>query len=371
MGHPKSNTLHIPPHILQFIFRFSLILSIFLWRYGSFSRWFIVTLICVATDPSKNANKLYKAFMAWPEYDIREYVPPSEWIMKPFMTPLNFLFPLKAEGVENIPADGRYIMVGNHQNMIMDTCSFFTFVYWSTGKWVRPMTDRAHYTIPFFKHYIQYVGGFAGTPENCEKMMEAGKPLLVYPGGASEVFKDERIAPYTLMWSDRAGFAKLAAKHNYTIIPFASVGFEDVMKIWFSIPAYWLFMLLGDKRGKSEYAKFKAAQVGSPVSSPTSEFSKGYIPSPVPDSRIPVYAPWTFMPQSNYIVFGQPIDTTSFDASNKESVFDLRDVTRHAVQGCIDRAKEMQAADPERFTNVLAGIIGEKPDGKKGKNKEE
>ncbi|KAJ3015272.1 UNVERIFIED_CONTAM: Transmembrane protein 68 [Siphonaria sp. JEL0065] len=308
--------------------------------------------------------------MEWPDYDIRDFVPPHEWVMKPFMAPLNFLFPLRCVGLENIPANGRYLMVGNHQNMIMDTSSFFTFVYWNTGKWVRPMTDRSHYTIPFFKHYIQYVGGFAGTPENCEKMMEAGKPLLVYPGGASEVFKDERIPPYTLMWSDRAGFAKLAAKHNYTIIPFASVGFEDVFQIWFSIPAYWLYILLGDKRGKSEYTKFKAAQIGSPTTSPTSEFSKGYIQSPVPDSRIPVYAPWTFRAQKNYIVFGKPIETVEFDATNKEAVFELRDVARDAVQSCINQAKDMQANDPERFTNVLAGILGEKGIGK-GKSKEE
>ncbi|KAJ3066160.1 Transmembrane protein 68 [Podochytrium sp. JEL0797] len=340
----------LTPAMRSQLFYLTLVISIILWRYGSLTRFFVFAILCAVIDPERHVVQLYDAFMRWPDYDIRDFAPPPNWITYPAMGLQHLLFPIRSHGLENLPADGRFILVGNHQNCILDTAHFFTFVFWNYGKWVRPMTDRSHYTIPFFKHYIQAVGGFAGTPENCEKMMLAGLPLLVYPGGASEVFKDERIEPYTLVWKDNAGFAKLAAKHNYTIIPFASVGFEDAMKIWFSFPAYWLFSLLGDKRGKTEYEKHLSVKTGSPVSSPTASFSKGYIPPPFVDSRIPVYAPWTLRPQANYIVFGKPIDTTEFDAANKESVYDLRDVTRSAVHGCIEHAKEMQAMDPKRFT---------------------
>ncbi|KAJ3293260.1 hypothetical protein HDU79_000555 [Rhizoclosmatium sp. JEL0117] len=371
------------------IFRITFILSILLWRYGAFKHWLIVTLICAWADSDRNALHLYNEFMKWPHYDIRDYTPPNTLITKIFSAPLHYLFPMKCEGLENIPQNGRFLLVGNHQNMIMDSSSFVTSLYFWTGFWIRPMTDRSHYKIPFVKHYLQSVGCFEANPENCAKMMEAGKPLLVYPGGSAEVFKDERIPPYTLVWKDNAGFAKLAAKHGYTIIPFASVGFEDCMKIWFSIPAYYLFSLLGDKRGKSEYEKYMASSssssfssvtspIGSPVASPSTmtdpafkAFSKGYVPPPVADTRIPIYAPWTLRPQANYVVFGKPIDASAYSPVDKESVFELRDVTRSAVLQCIERGKELQAADPDRFTDVLGGILGEKRGAAGKKVKEE
>ena len=56
--------------------------------------------------------------------------------------------------------------------------------------------------------------------------MEAADDLLVFPGGAHEATKTAA-QKYSLQWKERYGFVRLAAKHGYTIMPFALVGPDE------------------------------------------------------------------------------------------------------------------------------------------------
>jgi hypothetical protein len=73
--------------------------------------------------------------------------------------------------------------------------------------------------IPLWKNFCAFLGAILGDKKVCESAMENGCPLLVFPGGAREVMRDGGIPKYTLQWGDRSGFAKMAIKHGYTIIP--------------------------------------------------------------------------------------------------------------------------------------------------------
>ncbi|KAI8615141.1 hypothetical protein BC830DRAFT_1123974 [Chytriomyces sp. MP71] len=296
---------------------------------------------------SRTAAKNYSAFMAWPYVDPLDWKPPGHWFTA-LLSPITWLFPVKVVGQENLPSDATKILyVGNHTNWALDISLFFPAVNKLTKNRIRTITDRAHSKIPIFFQLIKFIGGVVGTRENVDRLMGSGtSPVLIYPGGAEEVWKDARIKPYTLLWADRAGFARFAAKYGYTIVPFASVGLEDSFDIWFSIPARWLFALVGDSRGGLVKSK-KDDATAKP-------FSKGYVPPQVADCRIPVYKPWFLRPQTQYIVLGKPIDASNVDADNEEAVFELRDSAREGTQECINNALVIQAGDPDRFTDVRA-----------------
>jgi 1-acyl-sn-glycerol-3-phosphate acyltransferase len=60
--------------------------------------------------------------------------------------------------------------------------------------------------------------------------MRRGEHLLVFPGGAREVFKHKGEA-YRLIWKERYGFVQLAIAHGYSITPYATVGAEEAFDV--------------------------------------------------------------------------------------------------------------------------------------------
>jgi 1-acyl-sn-glycerol-3-phosphate acyltransferase len=95
---------------------------------------------------------------------------------------------------------------------------------------VRPLGDHLHFRIPGWRDLLRLFGTVEGTQDNCRALMRAGQSILVFPGGAREVFKHEG-EKYCLLWGDRMGFARLAIEHGYPIVPFAAVGAEECFDI--------------------------------------------------------------------------------------------------------------------------------------------
>lgn len=75
------------------------------------------------------------------------------------------------------------------------------------------------------------MGGVDGTRVNAEFLMQHKQHILVYPGGQREVLKHSSIPNYALLWKERMGFARLAIKYGYPIVPVAAVGVEDFLHV--------------------------------------------------------------------------------------------------------------------------------------------
>ena len=69
-------------------------------------------------------------------------------------------------------------------------------------------------------------GAVLAHPDVCSALMEAGHDLLVFPGGAAEANKTAQ-ERYSLVWRERYGFVRMAAKHGYNITPFGMVGPDE------------------------------------------------------------------------------------------------------------------------------------------------
>lgn len=114
--------------------------------------------------------------------------------------------------------------------------------------------------------------------------MTGGENILVFPGGGREVAK-RKGDNYQLIWKNRMGFVRLAIKHGYPIVPFASVGAEESLDILIDCDS----TILAPMRLAFERVS------GSPDLWPP---VRGIGPTPIP------------RPERQYYWFGFPIPTT-------------------------------------------------------------
>jgi hypothetical protein len=112
--------------------------------------------------------------------------------------------------VENVPTRGPFVLVGNHQLLGMqDLPTLVRGLEVRRGVRVRGLADRFHFRLPLWRDLLVRMGAVPGTRSNCAALLAAGEPVLVFPGGAREVYK-RRGQRYELLWGKRTGFARMA-----------------------------------------------------------------------------------------------------------------------------------------------------------------
>lgn len=161
-----------------------------------------------------------------------------------------------------------------------------------------------------------------GTRENVRALMSQREPIVVFPGGANEVFK-RRGEKYKLKWKERLGFARLAIEFGYPIVPFAAVGAEEMLEV------------VADDRTPvvGQVSSLMKRLVGLPLP----PITRGLGPTPFP------------RPERLYFWFGEPIETERFStAEGHASARELRDEVRDAVENGILRLLQERKADPRR-----------------------
>ena len=147
------------------------------------------------------------------------------------IAPLIDLWRPYVSGMERLPADGRFLLVGNHTQFIGGEVLLIPhFVRRTLGVRVRPLADRRFGEKPRFGHDLMTAyGGVVGAPETARELMRHNETILVFPGGGREIakFKGEE---YHLNWHGRSGFARVAVENAYPIVPVGLVGGDDVYK---------------------------------------------------------------------------------------------------------------------------------------------
>ncbi len=139
-------------------------------------------------------------------------------------------FRAEVQGLENIPAEGPVLLVGNHSGgiVIVDTFVFAQAFYGHFGA-QRPFYQLAHdlvFKLPGARALLQPYGTVPASPENMARALERDAALLVYPGGDHETFRPSWESE-EVDFAGRTGFVKLALKHGVSIVPVVAIGGQE------------------------------------------------------------------------------------------------------------------------------------------------
>jgi 1-acyl-sn-glycerol-3-phosphate acyltransferase len=196
----------------------------------------------------------------------------------------------EVRGIENIPAQGPVLLVGNHSGgtLIADTFVFAQAFYEHFGP-VRDFHQLAHdlvFQVPGVRAILARWGTVPASPENMRRALDRDAALLVYPGGDYETYRPSWESA-TLDFDGRKGFARLALEHDVPIVPVVAIGGQET----------GLFLGRGQRFARAlQLDRFVRLKVLPPVLGPP--FGATILDLPL---RFPLPAKIT-------ITVGQPID---------------------------------------------------------------
>ncbi|MBX7227352.1 MAG: acyltransferase family protein [Chitinophagales bacterium] len=137
-------------------------------------------------------------------------------------------FRVEAFGLENIPKEGRCLIIANHSGQLPLDGMLIGHALLTNPHGARApkaMIERFLPSVPFVGNMLNALGAVIGDPVNCERMLNMEEAIIVFPEGvrgAGKIFKHR----YQLQRFGN-GFMHLAMKHNAPIIPVGVVGCEE------------------------------------------------------------------------------------------------------------------------------------------------
>lgn len=138
-------------------------------------------------------------------------------------------FKVKVKGIENIPSEGRAILVGNHSGLLPLDGAMITMAMCfshASPRRIRYLVTDWFFSLPGIGDWIREVGQVRATLENAEKLLARDEIVGIYPEGIRGVGK---------IWPERyrvidfhPGFVQLAISSQTPLIPVATVGGDEI-----------------------------------------------------------------------------------------------------------------------------------------------
>ena len=143
-------------------------------------------------------------------------------------------FRSRLEGLENLPA-GRSLLVSTHSGGVFPVDSFILGAeFHLQTHFTRPLHYLGHdvlWKMPTkWVDILERLGGVHGNPVSAAGVLEADRSLVVYPGGAWEVyrpFKDRN----KVDWNGHMGYVRLAVKTRSPVVPMPSIGAHETLMV--------------------------------------------------------------------------------------------------------------------------------------------
>lgn len=172
-------------------------------------------------------HKRHAARKAYSEGDFKPWLTvdsgPVERILRVFTHWWwDHVYCLKAEGVENIPAEGAFILVPNHSSYADPF-----IITRPQARALRFMAKDSMFTWPIAGRLVKAGGGFpvrrgqgdGFAMELAGRLLAAGYPVVIYPEGT-------RFRESAELGPARRGFARLALEHGVPVVPAAAWGIK-------------------------------------------------------------------------------------------------------------------------------------------------
>ncbi|MBE9030012.1 acyltransferase family protein [filamentous cyanobacterium LEGE 11480] len=159
---------------------------------------------------------------------IEQWMPLWEWLYQHY-------FRVQADGWEHVPATGQVMLIGSHNGGLAapDTVMM-------TYDWLRRFgPERAAYGLMDPRIWqgalgtaqlATQIGAVRAHPRMGIAALERGASVLIYPGGARDVFRPHH-QRHQVCLGDNQGFIKLALRYEVPIIPAISVGAHSTLVV--------------------------------------------------------------------------------------------------------------------------------------------
>lgn len=221
-------------------------------------------------------------------------------------------FRVEVHGLENVPSEGRCLLVANHSGTIpFDGIMLRLAVRreHSLHRDVRWLAEDVIFHFPFLGSFTSRVGAVRACQENAERLLRHEALVAVFPEGMKgigKLFKER----YRLQRFGRGGFVKLCLRTRTPVVPVAVVGGEETNPMLARV-------------------EYLTKAIGIPYLPVTPTFpafgAVGLLPAPTK---------WK-------ILFGAPIDLEGYGAESADDevlVGRLTERVRGAIQTMLDRA---------------------------------
>src|SRR5207253_527346 len=146
-------------------------------------------------------------------------------IMTGFAWLYRHYFRVRSHGVDNVPARGRAMLIGNHSGGVaLDAAMVITSLMMDKDppRLAHGMAEKFLAHTPFVAEWSTRCGQFTGLPEHAVRLLEDERLVLAFPEGANGTAKlfHER---HSLV-KFGTGFMRLALETKAPIVPFAFLG---------------------------------------------------------------------------------------------------------------------------------------------------
>lgn len=252
----------------------------------------------------RNRSEEVDEFGLDPKYEAR-YRPFFDFLYK-------YYFRVDTQGTENVPDEGRCLIVSNHSGGALpyDGIMLRTTVRLEhpRARELRWLAEDFIYYLPFVGAAMNRIGAVRACQENAERLLAGGRLVAVFPEGAKGTGKLYR-ERYKLQRFGRGGFIRLCLRTQTPLVPCAIIGAEEANPMLYRI-------------------EYMTKSLGIPYIPITPTF-----PALGPLGLLPAPTKWK-------VRFGEPI---SFDGYGPEAADDdilvgrLAERVRSTIQGLIDK----------------------------------
>ncbi|GIL16043.1 MAG: glycerol acyltransferase [Chloroflexota bacterium] len=255
------------------------------------------------------------------DYDTDEWGMDQEFIdaIRPLLDFMyNKYWRVSMTGLENIPDDGRALLVSNHSGQLpFDGAMIGSGIlqHHPASRMMRALYANWFPTLPFVSDLLTKTGQVMANDENAERLLTQDHLVAVFPEGykgVGKLYKDR----YHLARFGRGGFARIALKTKTPLIPVAVVGAEETY-----------------------ISLYKSQTMAKLIGFPYFPISPTF-PLLGPLGLIPLPTKW-------YIDIGEPIRTDEYPDDSENNLMlisQLTDQTRDTVQNMInDRLRQRKS----------------------------
>lgn len=158
---------------------------------------------------------------------IKAWMPIWEWFYR-------YYFRVKTEGWHHMPASGKVLIVGSHNGGLASPDTSMLMLDWfrrfGTERPAYALMHPAAWQTPIFAVPGAQVGAILAHPKMAIATLQKNAALLVYPGGAQDLFRPYHLR-HQIHLAGHRGFIKLALRESAPIVPVISHGAHETLMI--------------------------------------------------------------------------------------------------------------------------------------------